>query len=72
MAIGALSTDNTKYDFLLVTILSEKLDEESRRQWELAHPGTALQTLEQLRQFIATRAQALELLQCDRTFSQRV
>ena len=66
MAIGALRTDVTKSDFLLVKILAEKLDKESRRQWELEHPGTALQTLDQLRAFITTRAQALESVQSDR------
>ena len=65
MAIGALRTDVTKSDFL-VKILAEKLDKESRRQWELEHPGTALQTLDQLRAFITTRAQALESVQSDR------
>ena len=66
MAIGAFHADVRKSDFLLVKILAEKLDKESRRQWELEHPGTALQTVGQLRAFITTRAQALESVQSDR------
>ena len=60
MAIQALKVDTEPCGFVWVDILSEKLDPESRRQFELAYPGKTLQTLEQLTEFIYRRVQALE------------
>ena len=60
MAIEALKVNTKNSDFIWVRILSEKLDQESRRQWELDYPGKKLQTLQQLRDFINKRVQALE------------
>ena len=39
MAIEALKVNTKNSDFIWVRILSEKLDQESRRQWELDYPG---------------------------------
>ena len=58
-----MATEAPKYntkDFIWVRIISEKLDQEYRRQWELDYPGKKLQTLQQLRDFINKRVQALE------------
>ena len=60
MAIEALKVNTKNSDFIWVRILSEKLDQESRRQWELDYPGKKLQTLQQLRDFMNKRVQALE------------
>ena len=61
MAIQALKVDTIPCGFVWVDLLSEKLDAESRRQFELYYPGKDLQTLDQLREFINRRVQALEV-----------
>ena len=61
MAIQALKVDTVPCGFVWVDLLSEKLDAESRRQFELDYPGKDLQTLDQLREFINRRVQALEV-----------
>ena len=43
-----------------VHVSTKKLDTESRRQFELDHPGKDLQTLQQLKELINRRVQALE------------
>ena len=60
MAIEALNVNTEASSFIWVRIVSEKLDHESRRQWELDYPGKKLQTLDQLRDFVNKRVQALE------------
>ena len=60
MTIQALKVDVTSSDFVWVHVLAKKLDPESRRQFELGHPGKELQTLQQLTEFINRRVQALE------------
>ena len=60
MAIQALKVDVTSSDLVWVHVLTKKLDQESRRQFELDHPGKELQTLQQLTEFINRRIQALE------------
>ena len=55
MAIQALKVDVTSSDFVWVHVLTKKLDPESRRQFELDHPGKELQTLQQLTEFINRR-----------------
>ena len=60
MAIEALGVQTKTSDFIWIRILSERLDQESRRQWEIDYPGKELQTLDQLREFINKRVQALE------------
>ena len=61
MAIQALKVDISSSDFVWVHVLTKKLDSESRRQFELDHPGKDLQTLQQLRDFINRRVRALEV-----------
>ena len=43
------------YDLFLIFLATERLDLETRRQWEIALPGTSLQTYEALKTFIETR-----------------
>ena len=52
MAIEALKVNTKNSDFIWVRIISKKLDQESRRQWELDYPGKKLQTLQQSRDYI--------------------
>ena len=61
MAMQALKVDTIPSGFVWVDLLSEKLDAESRRQFELDYPGKDLQTLDQLREFINRGVQALEV-----------
>ena len=61
MAIQALKVDISSSDFVWVHVLTKKLDSESRRQFELDHPGKDLQTLQQLTDFINRRVRALEV-----------
>ena len=60
MAIEALNVDTKASNFIWVRVISEKLDHESKRQWELDYPGKKLQTLDQLRDFVNKRVQAIE------------
>ena len=48
------------WDPLLVFWLCDKMDPESRKQWELDNPGTELLTWKQLSKFLDTRSRALE------------
>ena len=47
-------------DIYTIHLVVDKLDAESRQQWELEHPGTDIQTYNQLRDFLTTRCRALE------------
>ena len=47
-------------DAILVYHISEKLDSESRKAWELGHAGNDLQTIEQMTDFLSERCRALE------------
>ena len=47
-------------DSLLVFWLAGKTDSESRKQWQLDHPGTDLLTWAELAKFLDTRSRALE------------
>ena len=58
MAVETLNVDTKASSFNWVRVISEKLDHESRRQWELDYPGKKLQTLDQLRDFINKRLKA--------------
>ena len=60
MAIEALGVQTETCDFIWIRILSKRLDQESRRQWEIDYPGKEFQTFDQLREFINKRVQALE------------
>ena len=60
LALTALGQPMDQMDIFLVYHTSKKMDPESRRQWELTHPGTALQTYAQLSSFMTARCHALE------------
>ena len=59
-SLNELGQPTDQWDSLLVFWLSEKMDPESRKQWQLAHPGTELLTWNQLAEFLNTRSRALE------------
>ena len=60
MAIEALKVNTKNSDFIWIRILSEKLYQESRRQWELDYSEKRLETFQQLRVSINKRVQALD------------
>ena len=49
------------WNAIFVHSLSEKMDPESRKQWQLDHSGTDLLTWKQLAKFLDTRSRALEI-----------
>ena len=59
-ALDALRLPVNQWDALLVYWLLEKLDAESRKQFELAHPGTDVLTFKELTRFMDRRSSALE------------
>ena len=59
-AIEALMLPVNPWDAILVFWLLEKLDAESRKQFELAHPGTVVLTFKELTTFMDRRSRPLE------------
>ena len=59
-ALHELGQPIEHWDPLLVFWLSDKMDSESRKQWELDNPGTELLSWEKLSKFLDTRSRALE------------
>ena len=59
-ALDAFMLPVNHWDAILVYWLLEKLDAESRKQFELAHPGTDVLTLKELTTFMDRRSRALE------------
>ena len=59
-ALEALGLPVDQWDAILVYWLLEKLDAESRKQFELAHPGTDVLTFKELTTFMDRRSRALE------------
>ena len=59
-ALTALGIQSHDMDIYTIHLVVDKLDTESRRQWELAHPGTGILTYLQLSEFLTTRCRALE------------
>ena len=59
-ALEALMLPVNLWDAILVYWLLEKLDAESRKQFELAHPGTDVLTFKELTTFMDRRSRALE------------
>ena len=59
-ALTALGIQSHEMDIYTIHLVVDKLDTESRRQWELAHPGTGILTYLQLSEFLTTRCRALE------------
>ena len=47
-------------DFLLLHLVTEKLDPETRKEWELSSTGSDLQTYDQFKDFLERRCRALE------------
>ncbi len=60
MALKALGQETDSCDYLWIHILTEKLDQDSRREWELKSPGREVQKLKNLLDFLDQRCQALE------------
>ena len=60
LSLQTLGLPVEHYDLFLIFLVTERLDLETRRQWEIASPGTSLQTYEALKTFIETRCNALE------------
>ena len=59
-ALQALGLPVDHWNAILVYWLLEKLDAESRKQFELAHPGTDVLTFKELTTFMDRRSRALE------------
>ena len=59
-ALEALMLPVNHWDAILVYWQLEKLDAESRKQFELAHPGTDVLTFKELTTFMDRRSRALE------------
>ena len=59
-ALRELGQPVSHWDALLVFWFSEKMDQESRKQWQLAHPSTDIKTWDDLSKFLHTRSRALE------------
>ena len=59
-ALQALRFSVNQWDAILVYWLLEKLDAESRKQFELAHPGTDVVKFKELSTFMDRRNRALE------------
>ena len=59
-ALEALKLPVNHWDAILVYWLMEKLDAESRKQFELAHPGTDVLTFKEFTTFLDRRSRALE------------
>ncbi|XP_063728523.1 uncharacterized protein LOC134856085 [Symsagittifera roscoffensis] len=57
-ALQSHKVDTSAY--IYVYLILEKLDPETRRQWELQNPGPQLQDLDDVLQFIDQRARSLE------------
>ena len=60
MALGALGIDTKNWDFVWVHILSEKLDAEIAREWQLSNADGKLKSMEQMKKFLERRARVLE------------
>ncbi len=59
-ALTELNQPTDQWDSILVFWLSDKMDPESRKQWQLDNPGSELLKWEQLANFPDTRSRALE------------
>ena len=60
MALSASGIDTKACDFIWVHILSEKLDSETAKEWQLTNVDGKMKTMNDLRQFFERRARALE------------
>ena len=60
--LTTLGIQSHEMDIYTIHLVVDKLDLESRRQWELAHPGNGILTYLQLSEFLTTRCRALNPL----------
>ena len=60
LAMQALGVKVEYHDLLFVCLIADKLDSETKRQWELSATDNKIRTLDQLLQFIDRQARALE------------
>ena len=60
MALNALGIDTKASDFIWIHVLSEKLDSETAKEWQLTNVDGKLQSMDSLRKFLELRARALE------------
>ena len=60
LSLQTLALPVEHYDPVFIFLVTERIDLETRRQWEIASPGTSLQTYEALKTFVETRCNALE------------
>ena len=60
MALESHSIDMEAWDSILIYLVAEKLDDKTRRDWELETPGTSLQEYKELMEFLSNTAGALE------------
>jgi len=67
-ALQALKRPTTRWDDLLILILTSKLDSLTLREWETFLTGNELPSLKQLLNFIAHRCQMLEAITRASTF----
>ena len=58
MALSALGIDTKACDFIWVHILSEKIDNETAKEWQLTNVDGKMKTMDDLRQFLERRARA--------------
>ena len=60
MALEAMGLDNSSSDFIWLYLIGQKLDSETRRQWELHLKRDEDRTMGELIKFLEDRARALE------------
>ena len=60
MALSALGIDTKACDFIWVHILSETLDCETAKKWQLTNVDGKMKTMDDLKHFLERRARALE------------
>ena len=60
MALEAVGLDNSSSDFIWLYLIGQKLDSETRRQWELHLKRDEEQTMGEFIKFLEDRARALE------------
>ena len=65
-ALTPLGIQSHEMDIYTIHLFVDKLDTESRCQWELAHPGTGILTYLQHSEFLTTRCRALESAHCSK------
>ena len=60
MALNALGIDTKASDLIWIHVLSEKLDSETAKEWQLTNVDGKLQSMDSLRKCLELRARALE------------